>query len=106
MLNPKKAAKLLVSSKTDIVKCQLATFEASILEQINSLSTSQRSEMLTFKEVAEFKVEFCAEVQETTVKALERAGWRVKTEPENNRTILVVVPMATIGDFLFKGLKE
>ena len=106
MLNPKKAAKLLVSSKTDIVKCQLATFEASILEQINSFSPSERSEMLTFKEVPRFKVQFCATVQETTVKALERAGWRVKTEPENNHVISVVVPTATIGDFLFKGLEE
>jgi len=105
MLTPKKAARLLVSSKANIVKCQLATFEASILEQINSLSPSQRAEMLTFKEVAEFKVEFCAEVQETTIATLERAGWRVKTEPENNRVISVVVPMATIGDFLFKGLE-
>lgn len=105
MLTPKKAARLLVSSKANIVKCQLATFEASILEQINSPSPSQRAEMLTFKEVAEFKVEFCAEVQETTIATLERAGWRVKTEPENNRVISVVVPMATIGDFLFKGLE-
>lgn len=105
MLTPKKAARLLVSSKTNIVKCQLATFEASVLEQINSLTPSQRTEMLALKKVAKFKVEFCAEVQETTVKTLERAGWRVKTEPESNRVISVVVPMATIGDFLFKGLE-
>ena len=105
MLTPKKAARLLVSSKTNIVKCQLATFEASVLEQINSLSPSQRTEMLAYKEVAEFKVTFCAEVQETTIKMLEKAGWRVKTEPENNCVISVVIPMATIGDFLFKGLE-
>lgn len=105
MLTPKKAARLLVSSKANIVKCQLATFEASILEQINSLTPSQRAEMLTFKEVAKFKVKFCAEVQETTINTLERAGWRVKTEPENNRVISVVVPMTTLGDFLFKGLE-
>ena len=105
MLTPKKAARLLVSAKTNIVKCQLATFETNLLEQINSLPPSQRSEMLTVKEVAEFKVEFCTEVQETTIRMLERAGWRVKTDSKNNRVILVVIPMATIGDFLFKGLK-
>lgn len=105
MLTPKKAARLLVSSKTNIVKCQLATFEASILEQINSLSPSQRAKMLAFKKFPRFKVRFCAEVQETTIKTLERAGWKVKTEPENNCVILVSIPINTIGDFLFKGLE-
>ena len=61
--------------------------------------------MLTFQKLPRFKVKFCAEVQETTIKTLERVGWRVKTEPESNRVISVVIPMATIGDFLLKGLE-